>query len=478
MRFTPKRLAGVAVLLIVLLLAVGIYSVWQSREAVQNRALRYYEDLPAADPSESGGMTKDFWVTEEFRSNLPVLVLQPEGDLRNGATVSLAVYRESPFGEAEEAVAFRIGIAGDESEKPDYILTPSGKDRAAVLGMPEGSAFRLYAEASDLNLIRSYVGIRTVSEVMEYAPRSAFCELLLKDGDGYRYEGVYRFAETVTAEENRVEIAGNRAGNEKNGFMIRRGEKQEDALPLETWAGRSGRTGIPLWTYSPLSPDTDAVSYMETCFSDLERVICGEGTGAIDEVVDTRSFIDYYLLNEYFGNRDAGKNVYYIVDWQGKLRMGPVTSFEHAMNSPAQPEKTHALVMADSDFYRDLMRDGDFLRAIQGRYVELRQTILKEDTVYRKINEAIAYLAAARERNALRWGRVTRRLAGGEYDEMQDLYRMKTYLSEHGKSISEHLVDLIEADRVANEGKGGNTVFFVMSLLLFLIPCILVNRRG
>ena len=478
MKFTPKRLTVVAVLFLAVLFAGGIYSAQKNRDAIRNRALRYYETLPAADLSGPDGLAPDFRITEEFRSNLPVLSIRWEGEPRIGSAVILKVFRESPFAaEQEEAVSMRVSHMENGGGKPEYTLVPSEGEKVSLLGMPEGTAFRLYGEASDPSLVRSYVGIRTATEVTGYAPRSAFCELLTEEPDGFRYEGVYRFAETVSAEENRLEIAHNRAGEAKDGYILRRGDEQGDALPVMTWAQETGKTLTPLWTFSPLAPESDAISYMQTHFSDLEKRICGESRD-YRNVMDTGSFIDYFLINEYFGNRDAGKNAYYLVDWQGKLSIGPVETFEHAMNSPAQPESARELVLADSDLYRDLLRDGGFLRTMQGRYVELRQNVLKEDTVYRKINEATAYLDAARKRNAARWGRETRKLTGGESEEALDLYRMKTYLSEHGKSISEHLAESIEADRAANEGKGGSAVSFVLSLLLFLIPCILVNRRG
>ena len=477
MKFTPKRLILVAVLFLGALLLTVLYFVQQNAPDAKNRA-GWYGALPAADLTATSGITNDFRVNADFRSNLPVLTLLYEGKLKEGTPVTISVYRDSPFGEPEETVPMLVKQVKGEENKPDYVLVPAEEKQTSLLGMPAGSSFRLYAEASDPSLVRSYIGLRTAMEVTGYAPRSAFCELLTLDVAGFRYEGIYRLAETVTADDSRIKITHNRAGTEKDGYLLRRGPEQENAQPVQTWAVSSGKATTPLWTHSPLEPDADALSYMTTNFSSAERVICGEDRGTFDNVMEVNSFIDYYLINEYFGNRDAGTNVYYEVDWQGRIRMGPSENFEHAMNSPVQPENSRNLVLADSDLFRDLLKDGTFLRKMQGRYVELRQNVLKEETVYRRINETMAYLAAARIRNDARWGKETRKLNGGESGETLDLYRMKTYLSEHGKSISEHLADRIEVDRAANEGKGGNTVFFVLSFLLFLIPCILVNRRG
>ena len=143
MKFTPKRLAVVAVLFLAVLFAGGIYSARKNREAIRNRAVRYYETLPAADLSGSDGLAQDFRITEEFRSNLPVLSMRCEGEPRIGSAVLVKVFRESPFAEQEEAVSMRIARVENGAGKPEYILVPSEGDRVSLLGMPTGTAFRL-----------------------------------------------------------------------------------------------------------------------------------------------------------------------------------------------------------------------------------------------------------------------------------------------------------------------------------------------
>ena len=53
-----------------------------------------------------------------------------------------------------------------------------------------------------------------------------------------------------------------------------------------------------------------------------------------DRYIDVDSFVDYFLLNEFFGNYDAGNHSTYMYkESGGKLHIGPVWDFDQAMNN-------------------------------------------------------------------------------------------------------------------------------------------------
>lgn len=475
MRITAKQWRLVLLFLLAAVLFSLLGTALQRQSEWQAPSSSYYEELPPADETESAlsQLSADFTVEETFQSNLPIVVLTLEQNHGTEWSVARAAFYEEGLQSRGKVFPIQVRTRTEGAEKLDYDLRLLGENgqevQASVLGMPEGSHFGLYAEASDVTLLRSYIGLRTASSILAYTPRTAYCEVLIRDAGKLRYQGIYRLAEAVSVSSGRVAIQDNVVSSEKTGYMMRRGKSLDGGTPLTTWALENGSVQQPLFVVHPENPNEETLSFIKENFSSVERVICSASEDYA-QVIDTDSFIDYFLVNEYFGNRRAGvEDVYFIMDYGGKLRMGPVSSFSGAMNADKEADSAE-LVMADSELFADLMKRGDFLRELQGRYVELRQSALRANTVYATINEASAYLSAAMVRNQARWG-------GGD-EWQQDLYRLKTYLSEHGKAISDRLKERIEVDRKANEGQGGNTIFFVISLLLFFIPCILVNRRS
>ncbi|MBQ7488770.1 MAG: hypothetical protein IJT77_14870, partial [Clostridia bacterium] len=110
-----------------------------------------------------------------------------------------------------------------------------------------------------------------------------------------------------------------------------------------------------------------------------------------------------------------------------------------------------------------------------------------DDVVYRTIDEARDYLAIARQRDDYRWRQrdtdtgvaaIYRpgTIESNEYE--RDLYRIKAYLTEHASEVRNTLALIEEEQRIEMRFTGGNTLLLFVSLVLFFIPSILVNRKG
>lgn len=146
-------------------------------------------------------------------------------------------------------------------------------------------------------------------------------------------------------------------------------------------------------------------------FSDFEKALYSydydsKGSG-YSSMIDTRSFIDYFLINEATCNYDAGRFSTYIgKDPAGKLHMYLWDMNSACDNYQENPMAVHGFQMQYRLWYVMLMRDEAFVDALIDRYWELREIYLDPDYLCAYIDETAAYLGDAAERNYERWGSV------------------------------------------------------------------------
>ena len=121
--------------------------------------------------------------------------------------------------------------------------------------------------------------------------------------------------------------------------------------------------------------------------------------------IDVQSFVDYFIINEFTTNYDAGHLSTYIYrDIGGKYRMvvwdfnSACENYNHMTTMPQHFETQHAV------WYFMLMKDEAFVQNIIDRYRELRETYLNEDYLNQYIDDTIAYLGPAIDRNFQVWG--------------------------------------------------------------------------
>lgn len=144
-------------------------------------------------------------------------------------------------------------------------------------------------------------------------------------------------------------------------------------------------------------------------FSDFEKSLYSYDYDTKDygyrHTIDVQSFVDYFLLNEFTTNYDAGwLSTYMYRDIGGKYRM-VVWDFNSACDNYIDPTiAPQHFRMQDNVWYHMLMKDEYFTKHIIERYRELRETYLNEDYLNQYIDETVAYLGDAVERNFAVWG--------------------------------------------------------------------------
>jgi spore coat protein CotH len=166
------------------------------------------------------------------------------------------------------------------------------------------------------------------------------------------------------------------------------------------------------------------------------------------EYIDVDSFVDYFLLNEFTSNYDAGMLSTYIYKEVGKQYKLCVWDFNSASdNYQEQVANPEMFLLQNRIWFNSLFQDGAFTERVIERYRELRETYLSEEYLNRYIDETIAYLGEAIDRNYARWDADFDYDLLLPYDRNPDSYEeavedMKNYIRIRGDWMDENIETL------------------------------------
>lgn len=528
-------LLGVCALVI---LAAGGLGFLRSYAAYQNRDINKstYFDLPA-DPHLEDPllyMNEDYTVQDGFHSNLPIVILSVEGELAyykefdeagdeivldeepyikghisviDGGTFDNCI-TDTPVSQSDLFIKKR-GHTSYSFDKAQYLLklkTPDGlENNVDILGMGAHDSWILNGSMADKSMIRNYLAYRISSEISDVTPDSQFCEVVIQEGDSYVYQGLYLMMETVARDVNRIPIDSFNEKNLYTSYIVRRDRFTHFDRMLDTGRRLSGLSEewIGLKYPSQERITDSALHYIEKDFSEIEQIIYSDREdvfGLYDKYIDVDSFVDYFLLNEFFGNYDAGMHSTYMYKNSGEpLKIGPVWDFDQAMNNYAMEEmKTESMAFQERPFFDRFTKDIRFVDALQARYAVLQRSTLSHDHICDVIDETTAYIRSAREREWYRW-------AADYYDDSrqnwhnyylldymdeenmlvsrfndnydQEIYNIKTYLYKHGRAMQTELRVLEKSTVYDTSVRGENKLFLLIVMLLFFMPSVLIVRK-
>lgn len=505
-----------------------------------------YTALPAdtdtGDPLEYLG--KNFGVKKGFYTNLPIVIISTDDELpdyklyRNGQEIiseDINPYTEGEIriiddgqghntvnGESVYESRIKIKKKGHSSygyDKAQYkfksLLADGDDNDADILGMGEGSEWVLNGSMADKSMLRNYLAYRIASEIggNDMAPDCRYCELMTEKNGKLKYEGVYLLCETVSRGEDRVLIDKYDEKERYSSYIVRRDRKTVFDIMLDTYGRRaeidknSATWETDNWIglkYPPASRVTDeAVHFIENDFSTVEKVIYSDNIPLFkqyNKFIDVNSFVDYYLINEFFGNYDAGLHSTYMYKNAGDpLSIGPVWDFDQAMdNNFLEEMDAGSMAMQTATFFKQLCNDKSFVRRLQDRYNFLRRNHLSEDHVFDIIDETSAYIRSAQEREWYRWAadymddsddnphnyhlkpyRENNVMLGRFTDDYdQELIVIENYLHKHGTAIPVELSALYRKADINSAAGGLRELIFAAAMMLLLLPSYLINRRG
>jgi hypothetical protein len=430
-------------------------------------AAAYYKGAAAEANAASDVSTinDDFTVDADFSSHLPLIVIDTYSqeierltryDSELGYSTKIEgvepyiiadfILYDSTAGinsltdEPALSSAMRIHRHGNMSmlfEKGNYkinLITETGSDRNyPLLDMEKESEWLLIGSQLDRSLMRNFLAYTVAKEIMPFAPDGRFCEVLFNSDGVYTYEGVYLLTETIKPGVGRVEID---TDNEVLGnFLLRRDRYDPEALILDTYATQNALTYGYISVIYPKPADIDAemLYKIENRISATERILYSDDNSVFltyPDYIDVDSFADYFLVNEFFSNYDAGNNsTYMYLDNHGKLKMGPVWDFDGVLdNYSLEAFAPERISFFTAPWFDRLIIDKSFIEQLKSRYAELRRGALDNDRIVALVNDTVSFLGSAAKRDWARW-------KYGKNTETNAIVRLPDSVNIYGENI-------------------------------------------
>ena len=380
-------------------------------------------------------------------------------------------------------------------------LNESGQYRDIdLLGMGREHEWILNGSLADKSMIRNYLAYCIASEIMPNTPDNQFCEVLLKKDGKYYYHGVYLIGETIKQGINRVNVEDFNDERVANSFIVRRDRKDEDGVMLETYGRLNGFTHTYWGIIFPSRKDLtdEMIKYVEASINEVETVLYSDDEKTFytyGDVIDTDSFVDYFLLNEFFTSYDSGNySTYAYKDLGGKVKMGPVWDFDGTMdNYRLEPVQPGDLGFNIKPWFDRLCDDKSFVDKMSDRYAQLRTGPFSDKHITEKINEIVDHLGGATDREWKRWGYWYTEIHTSPHIGLPDfenedgivlhrnaesldeeLYRLKTTIRDHAQAIPVALSDLSNTATKDSGMERWKEWLLLLVLLSILFPSIYV----
>lgn len=229
-----------------------------------------------------------------------------------------------------EAIGGRGNYTWENFDKKPYSLTLTSD--ADLLGMGKAQRWILLANADDPSNMRNKIVYDFAKRAgLEYSPDSDWVELYLNG----EYAGLYLLCERNELHSQRVEISPD------NSFLV--SLELEERLVAQNLRHITTEAKQALRVHYPMTVTDAQLKALTKKWQSVENAILAEDgidpqTGKRwQDLIDLDSWARKYLVEELFGNYDAGlASQYFYCDGKensGKIYAGPVWDFDHALGN-------------------------------------------------------------------------------------------------------------------------------------------------
>ncbi|MEO5581093.1 MAG: CotH kinase family protein [Saprospiraceae bacterium] len=320
----------------------------------------------------------------------------------------------------------------------------AGKNKSVkLLGMPKENDWALISNYNDKSLMRNTITHQLFRSMGHYAPANRYCEVFINN----EYQGIYLLTEKIKQDSSRVNIAkpdAKAVSGDKltGGFIIKNDTKYSNESVIPSDFDEQGVPNSLQVSFIPVDPKTSNITdaqktYLIAFLKALEQSIYGanfkDPKKGYRTFIDTLSFIDYFLIGEVSRSVDAyKKSKFFYKDLDsrdGLLHSGPTWDFDWAYKNIPEGDLSKECYYGVADgsawayktiycvhypafpgWIPRLMQDVAFVNAIKTRYVDLRKTILSNNSIFHTIDSIQLLLTEAQKRHFQKWdilGKVT-----------------------------------------------------------------------
>ena len=288
-----------------------------------------------------------------------------------------------------------------------YKNKKDSEKKVSLAGMGANSEWVLNGPYLDKTMIRNKLVYDLARELNGWAPDSRFVELFV-DGE---YQGVYLAVEPVTNGESRLRLSKFGLLSGETAYIVSRDRSNTEAEELVTWGKTAGYTNNSLYIgYPSKNKVTEKQkAYIQKDISEFEQVLYGENFNdkrlGYQAYIDMDNWVDYFIINEFAMNYDAGNlSTYIYKELGGKLQLA-VWDFNNGFdNFQGSGKSTDILHTVKNSWIEKLWQDKNFRDRVCERYGQLRKTILSDEHIAEKIASYQEELGDAVDRNFKVWG--------------------------------------------------------------------------
>tara|TARA_B100001057_G_scaffold46568_1_gene41514 strand:+ start:4821 stop:6191 length:1371 start_codon:yes stop_codon:yes gene_type:complete len=291
-------------------------------------------------------------------------------------------------------------------------------------GFPSEEDWILYGPYSDKSLIRNKLSFDLSNAIGFSASRTKFYDLYINED----IMGVYVLMEKIKRDKNRVDISKTNEDSIDSGYIIKIDKPTGDGESCGTCydesfsfrsnfdnKGNSSDSSNIFFIYHYPKPDditNDQKQFISSIIYEFETTLLSDYFDdpeiGYDSIIDTDSFIDFFIVNELTKNPDGYRlSTYLNRNTMGKLRMGPIWDFNLAfgnvdycdgMNPEGWVYNFNSI--CPSDFWQvpfwweRLMESESFKNKLKIRWETLRQAELSTSSIYNMVDSYTEYLTS------------------------------------------------------------------------------------
>lgn len=377
-----------------------------------------------------------------------------------------------PFNEYDGRIEIEThGNSSQFFEKKNYRIetqTENGENNnVPLLGMPEENDWILHGPYSDKSLLRNVLSYHLGSLTERWAPRTAFCELII-NGD---YKGLYVLTEKIKRDKNRLDIANVRPedteGDELTGDYLFRIDWANDAVDADGWTSFNGDHPFNYGYVEPNFKDIqpEQKEYLINHIATFEdALLASDYQETYKDYIDVESLVDYFLINELAKHIDAFKLSFYMYKEKdskgGKINFGPIWDFNLGYGNydyvcDNSPNDWIYPCTAVPTWFDRIIEIDEVQDRIYCRWKELRSTVLDPNEVINFINSQADLLDEAQQRNFNRYPVLDQYLwpnsyIGGTYENEINFLRNFMLLRIRWMDENIQLVDVSSCDQLTS----------------------------